>query len=50
MALELVNAQIKNRGFGSLTVRGMVKAKAIALWHALAHNLMTAARLNALPA
>jgi transposase len=45
--IELVNAQTKNRGFGRLTVRGLIKAKAIALWHALAHNLMTALRLNA---
>jgi transposase len=48
--IELVNAQIESRGLGRLTVRGSVKAKAIALWHALAHNLMTAHRLDAVPA
>ncbi len=45
--IELVNAQIENHGFGYLTVRGPVKAKAVAPWHALAHNLMTAIRRNA---
>jgi transposase len=48
--IELVNAQIKARGFGWLNVRGLIKAKAIALWHALAHNLMTAHWLNPLAA
>jgi len=48
--IELVNAHIKGRGFGILTVCGLAKAKAVALWHALAHNLMTAHRLNALAA
>ena len=37
----------KDRGLDYLPVRGLVKAKAIALWHALTHNLMTAIRLNA---
>lgn len=46
--IELVNAHIKSRGFDRLNVRGLIKAKAIALWHALAHNLMTAVRLNAI--
>ncbi len=45
--IELVNAQTKDRGFDYLPVRGLVKAKAIALWHALTHNLMTALRLDA---
>jgi Transposase DDE domain len=45
--IELANAQTKNRGFGKLTVRGLIKAKALALWHALTHNLMIAIRLNA---
>lgn len=48
--IELVNAQIKARGFGRLNVRGLIKAKAIALWHALAHNLMTAQRLHSMAA
>ncbi len=45
--IELVNAQTKDRGLAYLPVRGLVKAKAIALWHALTHNLMTAIRLDA---
>jgi transposase len=44
--IEWVNAQRKNHGFGFIGVRGMAKAKAVALWHALAHNLMTAYRLR----
>jgi transposase/nucleoid-associated protein YgaU len=44
--IELVNAQMKNRGFGRITVRGLLKAKAVALWHALAHNLLAAHRLR----
>ncbi len=46
--IELVNAQTEDRGFDYLPVRGLVKAKAIALWHALTHNLVTAIRLNAI--
>ena len=44
--IELVNAQQKNRGLGFINVRGLIKAQAIALWHALAHNLMAAHRLR----
>jgi IS5 family transposase len=44
--VELVHAQHKNRGFGILNVRGLIKARAVALWHALAHNLLTARRLR----
>lgn len=36
---ELANAQAKNRGLRQFTVRGTVKAKAVALWFALAHNM-----------
>jgi len=36
---ECVNAQARNRGLRQFPVRGMLKAKAIVLWHALAHNL-----------
>ena len=36
---ECLNAQVRNRGLGQFRVRGMLKAKAIVLWHALAHNL-----------
>ena len=45
--IERLNAHLKNHGFGILRVRGLVKAKAIALWHALANNLLAARRLAA---
>jgi transposase len=45
--IERVNADRKNHGFGFIPVRGLIKAKAVALWHALAHNVMTAQRLRA---
>jgi transposase len=44
--IERINANLKNHGFGFLPVRGLLKAKAIALWHALANNLMAAHRLR----
>jgi hypothetical protein len=44
--IERVNADRKNHGFGFLSVRGLIKAKAVALWHALANNLMAAYRLR----
>lgn len=38
---ETVNADLKAfRGLGQLTVRGLAKAKCVALWSALAYNLM----------
>jgi transposase len=43
--IERLNAHLKNHGFGILPVRGLIKAKAVALWHALANNLMAAHRL-----
>jgi transposase len=45
--IERVNANLKNHGFGFLPVRGLIKAKAVALLHALANNLMAAHRLRA---
>ena len=36
--IERINADRKNHGFGFLAVRGLIKAKAHALWHALANN------------
>jgi transposase len=45
--IERINADRKNHGFGCLPVRGLIKAKAHALWHALANNLMAARRLRA---
>ena len=44
--IELINAQFKNRGFGRLALRGLAKAKIVATWHALAHNILVAARLR----
>jgi hypothetical protein len=48
--IERVNANFKNRGFGTLLVRGLAKVQAIGLWHALAHNLSIAVRLRAMAA
>jgi hypothetical protein len=45
--IERINADRKNHGFGFLAVRGLIKAKAHALWHALANNLVAAHRLRA---
>jgi hypothetical protein len=44
--IELVNAAIKNRGFGRLTLRGLAKAKIQGLFQALAHNIMLANHLR----
>jgi hypothetical protein len=44
---ECVNAQARNRGLRQLLVRGLPKVRAIALWYALAHNLMRAVALGA---
>lgn len=47
---ECVNALARNRGLQRFLVRGLRKVKAIALWYALAHNLMRAVALRALAA
>jgi hypothetical protein len=39
-SVECANAQLRRRGLTRFNVRGMLKARAVALWHALAHNLM----------
>ena len=44
--IERVNADLKNRGLGSIRVRGLLKAQAVALLYALAHNLLVAHRLQ----
>ena len=44
---ECVNALARNRGLQRFLVRGLRKVKAIALWYALAHNLMRAVTLRA---
>jgi transposase len=46
-AAECVNAQARNRGLVRLLVRGLRKVKAVALWSAIAHNVMRALRLRA---
>jgi transposase len=48
--IERIHAHYKNRGLGQLTVRGLAKVQAVALWHALANNLMVAHRLRTQPA
>jgi transposase len=45
--IERINADLKNHGFGFIRLRGLIKAKAVALWYALANNLMAAQRLRA---
>jgi len=37
---EFPNAECRNRGLRQFPVRGLIKAKAIALWHALTFNFM----------
>jgi transposase len=44
--VECVNAQLRRRGLLQFNVRGLAKARAVLLWHALAHNLMRMASLN----
>jgi transposase len=44
--IELVNAHWKNRGFERLNLRGLFKARIVALWHALAHNICVSHRLR----
>lgn len=44
---ECVNALARNRGLQRFLVRGLQKVKAVALWYALAHNLMRAVTLRA---
>jgi hypothetical protein len=44
---ECVNAQARNRGLVRLRVRGLRKVKAIALWYAIAHNVVCGVRLRA---
>jgi transposase len=44
---ECVNAQARNHGLIRLLVRGLQKVKAVALWHAIAHNVRRALSLRA---
>jgi hypothetical protein len=50
LGIERVNAACKNRGFAVVPVRGLVKAQAFALLHALANNFMAGQRLKGLSA
>jgi len=47
--IERINANLKNHGFGFIPVRGLIKAAAVSLWHALANNLLAAHRLRSRP-
>ncbi len=47
---ECVNAIARNRGLQRFWVRGLEKVRAVALWYALAHNLVRAAALRAMAA
>jgi hypothetical protein len=38
--VECANAQLRRRGLSRFHVCGLLKARAVLLWHALAHNLM----------
>jgi transposase len=44
---ELANAGCRNRGLIQFLVRGLKKVRAVALWHALAHNFQCFLRLTA---
>jgi transposase len=44
---ECANGQCRNRGLRGFLVRGLAKARAVALLHALAHNMMASWRLAA---
>lgn len=44
--VECANAQLRRRGLQRFNVCGMAKARAVLLWHALAHNLMRMRSLN----
>lgn len=43
---ECVNAQARQRGFWRVCVRGLRKVRAVALWQALAHNLLRGVTLR----
>lgn len=45
-SVECANAQFRRRGFTQIPLRGLDKARAVLLWHALAHNLMRMASLG----
>jgi IS5 family transposase len=46
-AAEWVHAQVSNRGLIRVLVRGLAKVRSVALWHALAINLLQGSALRA---
>jgi transposase len=46
-SVECVNAQTRNRNLRQFLVRGLAKVRAVAMWHALAHNIVCGVRLRA---
>lgn len=45
-SIECTNAHLRNRGLQRFNVCGLSKARAVLLWHALAHNLKRMMTLN----
>lgn len=45
-SIECTNAHLRNRNLQRFNVRGLVKARAVLLWYALAHNLKRMMALN----
>lgn len=48
-SVECANAQLRRRDLWRFNVCGLVKARAVLLWHALAHNLQRMIALDLLP-
>lgn len=46
---EYPNAEFRNRGLDQFPVRGLLKARAIALWHAITFNFLRMLQLGCLP-
>jgi hypothetical protein len=49
-SVECINAQLRRRRLHRFNVCGALKARAVLLWHALAHNLMRMHSLGIAPA
>ena len=45
-SIECTNAHLRNRGLQRFNVRGLMKARAVLLWHPLAHKLKRMMALN----
>jgi hypothetical protein len=48
-SVECANAQLRRRDLWRFNVCGLVKARAVLLWHALAHNLQRMIALDLVP-